>query len=265
MSRQPGWSSGLAGEHHAVAGAVPRGCPPGGGQQSGTVGRQNVQPRADGGADLTTVSPSASRPRSKISAASSAPSTVDSALGDNGSTAMVDDAVVGKQPVAIAERGRRGGIDRHADRRRAHRGHHATTAQGGCHRGERGVTPQRGRAAPSARLRTVEKPTPQPSALSRPCFCRRGIRLHPTVRTAGGTSDAIGIPAPTRPAQVAAHQASQARRTGEDLAPDRVVPVAEAGPQDVRLTAQEPPRKTCSRQPTALRRTARCTAGRSSG
>ena len=159
---------------------------------------------------------SASRPRSKISAASSALSTVDSALGDKRKYGTVDDAVVGKQPVAIAERGRRGGIDRHADRRQRT----AATPRNHC---AGRVPPRRTRRHPQRdalrhrRLRTVEKPTPQPSALSNRVSAGAAHTTAPTARTAGqSTSDAIDTGSPSQPRW--RHQASQAsahrRRSG---------------------------------------------------
>ena len=62
-----------------------------------------------------------------------------------------------------------------------------------------------------------KKPTPQPSAFIRPCFCRRG-EYDCTRRPYGGssTSDATDTGC-AEPAEVPAHQASQASRTPEKI------------------------------------------------
>ncbi len=135
----------FAGQHHAVVAAQHRQrVPPCGGQQSRSVGRQYVQPRIrdQRRRPRRCVSPRASRPRSKISAASSALSTVDSAAADGGSTAAVDHPVVRQQPAAVAERRRR------ADARSAYRPSPSAPR------------PPRSRcAAPAPPRRTTRRPT----------------------------------------------------------------------------------------------------------
>ena len=116
-----------------------------------------------------TVSASASSPRSKINAASSALSTTDSATRDGGSTARSTTPLwdSSHRPSVNGARGRC--LDRHASTGRAHRGDHAAAAQHRRHRRERRVAPQWRRTAPAAdrvvggrrrrRCRRIRRPT----------------------------------------------------------------------------------------------------------
>ena len=98
---------GFAGQHDAVGvGAAPTGCRPTWWRSSREPLAARMFSRALGSAAATStmVSPSASRPRSKISAASSALSTVDSAADDERQHRAVDQPVVRQQPLPVGER-----------------------------------------------------------------------------------------------------------------------------------------------------------------
>ena len=162
-------------------------------------------------------------------------STVDSALGDNSTARSTIPLWDSSQ--CRRERGRRVasiGMPTVAERTAATTQPLCAAQRGATEANEASPSNMVCAAAPPARLRPSKMPTPQPSALSRPLTsagAAHDCNQQPARRSS--TSDAP-IPAhPASPGGGTSGVPGQAH-TGEDLAPDRVVPVAEAGPQDVR-------------------------------
>ena len=195
---------GFAGQHDAVGPAQHRqGVAPRGGEQSRTVGGQDVQPGIGvGRADLGDRCRPARRGRGRRSARPAARCRRSiRAAARRGSTARSTRPLCDSSHCPSVNGADADGSIGMPTRGRAHRGHHASAAQRGRHRRERRVTPQRRGAAPAPRRRSPsKKPTPQPSAFIRPCFCRRG-EYDCTSRPYGGssTSDATEPAAPSQP------------------------------------------------------------------
>ena len=218
-------------------------------------------------ATSTMVSPSASRPRSKISAASSALSLVDSAAARRraarrGRRAPLCDSshcpsVNGADADASI------GIPTLAERTAAttHPLRNAGATDANDASPHSGAALRQRRAAPSP----SKKPTPQPSAFISPCFCRRG-EYDCTSRPVRRIEHQRSHRDAARPASRGGDTSDVPGQSdaGEDLPADRVVPVAEARPQDV---GGDRPRSAAQHLVVAapnLEERLRCTARRSS-
>ena len=217
-------------------------------------------------ATSTMVSPSASSPRSKISAASSALSTVDSAgFADSGSTARSTRPLCDSShcpSVNGADADGSIGMPTLADRTAAttHPLRSAGATEANDASPHSGAALRHRRATPPA---VEEADAPTVGVHQAVLLASRRIRLHqqPVRRVEHQRRHRTG--SPSQPGGGTSADVPGQPDTGEDLPADRVVPVAEAGPQDAR---RDRPRSAAQHLVVASRprRTAASTARRPS-
>ena len=231
---------GLAGHHDTVGrDEVAQRVAPGGGQQAGTVGRQQVQAGIRGRRRPTAVTTATTGrgPRRRRWAASTAESQTDSASRCGGQHLAVDAAVVREQPApsvngaaALSSIGMPTVADRTA----------ASTHPTGQRRGDRregrrrptAAARERQRTGSGGRRRRSRRPSRRRSS-GRVFLAARCLGLHE--QPVRGLQHQRGHAAAARPARPGAYTSlPREPQAGEDLPADRQVPVAEARAQDVR-------------------------------